>query len=124
MEKRYGALRTIGTIYKVLGIIAGILTLVGLVSFCAFSVLGGSALGSLARDFNPTLSTALGALGGGLLILLYGGGAAVTLYAFGEGIFLLIALEENTRATARMLQAQTRAAAAPAPQSEPPPAEA
>jgi hypothetical protein len=33
-----------------------------------------------------------------LLAIIYGGGLTVTLYGFGEGVYLLIALEENTRA--------------------------
>jgi hypothetical protein len=89
MEQRYTALRTIGSVYKVLGIIAGAVTLL--------TVLGiGSFLG--------------GFLGGGflgiLVMLIFGGGIALTLYATGEGMFLLLALEENTRVTATALQRQ------------------
>ena len=52
----------------------------------------------------------LAALSGGLivslLIILGGGIYAVTIYALGETVYLLIALEENTHYTASMLHRQ------------------
>jgi hypothetical protein len=81
------------------------------------SVLGGSlfdaALNSVSRYGGSGSSGPAGTLGGilggviiGGIILLYGGIASITLYAFGEGIYLLIGLEENTRTTALLLQQQ------------------
>ncbi len=130
MEKRYTALRTIGTIYKILGIIAVILTVIAIVAVCATSIMGGAALSGLEQSFGTGstlgggLFTALGGLVGALLLILYGGGAAITFYGIGEGIYLLISLEENTRATARMLSAQQQLRAQPSlpTQPEPPPA--
>ncbi len=110
MERRYTALRTIGTVYKALGVLAGIVTILIVLSLCATSVLGGTVLGNLAREFGrgPGMGVSFGGVIGGvlgsLLAILYGGGLAVTLYAFGEGIYLLLALEENTRVTAALLQ--------------------
>ncbi len=112
MEKRYTALRTIGTIYKILGIISGAITLLVILGICAASVLGGAALGELGNQFGGSYGMGSmfgGVLGGiflGFLAILYGGSISITLYAFGEGIFLLLALEENTRATAEMLTQQ------------------
>jgi hypothetical protein len=40
------------------------------------------------------------------MILLYGGITAITTYALGEGVYLFIGLEENTRVTAELLQKQ------------------
>jgi hypothetical protein len=91
MGQQYTALRTIGTIYKVLGVIIGVLTL--LIAF-GIGNIGGFAA-SLRESFL-----------GILLVLICGGGIALTLYATGEGVFLLIALEENTRMTAIALQRQ------------------
>jgi hypothetical protein len=132
MEKRYTALRTIGTIYKILGIIAAILTVIAIVAVCATSIMGGAALSGLEQSFGTGstlgggLFSALGGLVGALLLILYGGGAAITFYGIGEGIYLLISLEENTRATARMLAAQqqqpVRVQPAPPVQPVPPPA--
>jgi len=113
MEQRYRALRIIGTVYKVLGGIVGILTLILLVGICASSVLGGAAIGSIAGDLGDGSGMSglfSGIFGGAILslfVILYGGILAVTLFGFGEGIYLLLALEENTRATASMLRSQT-----------------
>ncbi len=106
MEKRYGALRIIGTIYKVMGVIVLILTVAGIV----LSFLGALAVGSLSgygygSPYTTALPTGLiGAVIGAGISLIVGGGMALTLFAVGEAIYLLIALEENTRATALLLQ--------------------
>jgi len=111
MEKRYGALRIIGTIYKVLGIVAGALTIIAIIAFCATAVFGGTALGRDRSGFGSSLlpgmmGGVLGGVVGGAIAILYLGGLAVTLYAFGEGIYLLIALVANTRATMSLLAKQ------------------
>lgn len=111
MEKKYKALRTIGTIYKILGAIAGILTILAVLAFCATTVFGSTI-------FDMLDNTRMGiGMGGGpirgifaaLATLIYGGGAAVTLFALGEGIYLLIDLEENTRATNLLLRKRQKA---------------
>jgi hypothetical protein len=112
IEKRYKALRTIGTIYKILGIVVGILTIFSVLGFCVISVLGGAALGSLANDpvmsDIPALPGIFSGMVGGIIAtiigIIYGGGMSVTLYAFGEFIYLFLAIEENTRLTNSMLQ--------------------
>jgi vacuolar-type H+-ATPase subunit I/STV1 len=110
MEKRYRALRVIGTIYKVLGGIAGIVTILLALGICATSVLGGAAMDEFSREFGGDigipglLSGFLGGVIGTVLVLIYGFGFSVTLYALGEGVYLLLALEENTRATVALLQ--------------------
>jgi hypothetical protein len=113
MEKRYTALRTIGTVYKILGIISGVVTILAILGICATSILGGAALGELGNQFGGSYGMG-GMFGGvlsgiifGFLAILYGGGMSITLYAFGEGIYLLLALEENTRTTAETLTQQT-----------------
>ncbi|MFN2157867.1 MAG: hypothetical protein ACK2UX_21755 [Anaerolineae bacterium] len=112
MERKYGALRFVGTVYKVVGIIIAVLTLLAVVGVCLFSVLGGAAMGGIGRElgrntaFSGFLSSTVGGAIGAFFTILYGGGLALTLYAIGEGIYLLLALEENTRLTAELLQAQ------------------
>ncbi|MGA9190388.1 MAG: hypothetical protein WBZ24_01525 [Anaerolineales bacterium] len=109
MDHQFRALRIVGTIYKILGGIAGILTILLVIGICGTSFLGGAALGSAAQQFgnNGGLGGMFGGVVGGLIAsvvaILYGGGIAVTLFAFGEGIYLLLALEENTRTTAQYL---------------------
>ncbi len=113
MERRYTALRVVGTLYKILGAIAAVLTIIALVGFCAITASGG-ALGGFANSFRTGGGEVLAGLIGAVFIILYGGGAAVTFYGLGELVYLLIALEENTRRTAQMLQPQVRPAQ-PAP---------
>lgn len=65
MENRYRALRIMGTIYKVLGGIAGLMTLLLVITVCASSVLGGAAINSLSREFGN--ASGIGGLFGGVL---------------------------------------------------------
>ncbi len=110
MEKRFKVLRFIGSVYKIIGIIVGVITVLGAIGFCALSAIGGSALSSLGNSYG--YSSGAGGLFSGLLggviiggfILLYGGITAITLYALGEGVYLFIDLEENTRLTTEMLR--------------------
>jgi len=119
MDKRYSALRTIGTFYKVLGIVAGAITILIVGAICFTSVLGGAALGSIGSElggasrYGGLFSGVLGGIIGSLIALLYGGGLSVTLYAMGEGVYLLIALEDNTRSTTAAIQALARGPAEP-----------
>jgi hypothetical protein len=121
MEKRYRALRTIGTIYKVLAAIVAVITLLSILGLCATSILGGVGQAAFSRGsgagvFGGLFGGVLGALIFSVVGIIYGGAVSLTLYAVGEGIDLLLALEENTRITAMLLQRQ---AGSPAP--EPPP---
>jgi hypothetical protein len=112
MERRYSALRTIATIYKVAGIIVLIITIISILGICATSVLGGSMFNRLSSQYGnfPSPGGTIGGILGGLIAslvsILTGGGLALTLYATGEGIYLLLAMEENTRATTVLLQRQ------------------
>jgi hypothetical protein len=116
MEQRYRALRIIGTIYKVLGGLAGLLTILIVITVCGTSLLGGAALQSMTRQFGYEqgvggfLGSAFGGLVASVFVIIYGGGVSVTLYGFGEGIYLLLALEENTRATAEALMRRAESA--------------
>jgi hypothetical protein len=113
MEKRYGALRFIGTVYKVLGVIVGVVTILSVIGLCLASVAGGAALSNLGQ-YGRDLGAA-GAIGGavygvvlGIFGIIYGGGLAVSLYGLGEGVYLAISIEENTRATVRLLEQQSK----------------
>jgi len=116
MEKRYKALRIIGTLYKIFGTIVGVITVLVILSICATSVLGGAGLRRFGHDMGlpAVFSGMLGGLILSVVAIIYGGGLAITLYAAGEAVYLLLALEENTRATAMLLQ---RRANPPAPDS-------
>jgi hypothetical protein len=111
MEHRYGALRVIGTIYKIFGIIVAILTVLAVLLICATAFLGVAAFSELGRETGVNVFRGgIGALIGGIFATLYGGGLAITLYAAGDFIYLLLALEENTRTTAMLLRGQPNTA--------------
>ncbi len=109
MEKRYTGLRTIGTIYKILGGLAGIITILVALGFCAFSLMAGASPSSLNRELAAAglMGGVISGILGSVFVIIYGGGIALTLYAAGEAIYLLIALEENTRATMLAIQQRT-----------------
>jgi hypothetical protein len=114
MEKHYPVLRIIGAIYKVAGIVIAVATLLSAIGFCGMSLLSGTALESTFRNLPGGVQgpgQGFGLLGGvvggvlvSLVMILFGGIYAVTVYALGEAVSLLIALEENTRRTAHLLQ--------------------
>jgi hypothetical protein len=110
MGKRYSALRVIGNIYKILGIFVAVLTIISIIGICGMSLIGGTAIDAFANQYgNESGSSGLlgGAFGGvifGIVAMIYGGITSITLYGFGEAVYLLIALEENTRTTALLLQ--------------------
>jgi hypothetical protein len=110
MDRRFKILRFIGTVYKILGIIATVGTIIGSVGICLTTFLGGAAMARVQEQLGEAVVAPrfLGGVTGGLIasgfVLLYGAIMALLLYGIGEGIYLLIALEENTRATAAYLQ--------------------
>lgn len=108
MHKRYAAIRTIGTIYKVLGIIVGVITLLAVIAICAVSALSGAAVGQLGgADFGSLIGGTLGGLLVAIGVIIYGGIIALTLYAAGEAMYVFLALEENTRQSAEAARATT-----------------
>jgi hypothetical protein len=122
MEHKYHALRTIGSTFRVIGYIILVLTILGALAFCGFSIISGTAIESASQQFGGN-STGLGAIGGffggflgAIFIILYGGLIALMLVAFGEGIYLLIDIEENTRKTSNLIENQYKL-----PPSEPKP---
>jgi hypothetical protein len=130
MEKRYRALRIISTLYKIAGVIVLVFAILGAAAACLGGILGGTALQQLSQDLGTNaqafglVSSALGGILTGLGLIIGGGLSGLTLYATGEGIALLIAMEENTRATAMHLTAQVRHSSpvtAPLPTPPPPP---
>jgi len=116
VEKRYRALRVIATICRVVGAILGVLVVLAVLGICLNLVWGVPFEAQRPwwsrPDITPWWSgpsfwmlprTGLGLILAGLIIL--GGGLqALMWYGFGELIHVLLALEENTRATATALQ--------------------
>ena len=132
MEKKFRILRVIGTIWKVLAWIVLILGVIASFATLLMSIFGGGMMRQLLPpgERMPWSPLAFGAVGGivGFLIslvltLIY----FLGLYAAGEFIYLLLAIEENTHLTAQWIQAQSvvqAAAAAPPAYPTPPPPQA
>lgn len=112
MEKKFTALRIVATIWKILawivlifGIIASILSLIG-------SIVGGGVLGPMMQQYGFEGQVPAGVFGvvGGIITFLVMLIATLfyflALYAVGEGISLLLAIEENTRLTAQWVAAR------------------
>jgi len=111
METKFTALNTIASIFKIIGMITAILTLLVVIGICATSILGGAALDSFSRDFGGSGTPGIfsGIIGGLLIsffVIINGGGLALSFFAMGEVIFVLLSLEENTRATVDLLRGQ------------------
>lgn len=109
MKKKYGALRTIGTMYKIIGAVIAVFTILGTIGTCIIGFTGGalfqgakSQLGS-ESSFGATEAGIAGVFAA-LWILIFGAISAVSIFAVGEGVFLLLDLEENTRKTTELLQ--------------------
>lgn len=112
VEKRFKVLRFIGSLYKILGIILGVLAILSALGMCVFSFFGGAMMEGLAQEFSTDasgvglLSGALGGIVFGLVVLISGCMGAAGTYAVGEVIYLFLTIEENTRASAELLRSR------------------
>ena len=99
VEKKYGMLRTISIILKILAV----LTLVLRVIAGLGAIAGSETVGQMSGDSHQKEVTA-GMLGGGFASIVTGIIAAIALWAWAELIKLLIDVEENTRKTHILLE--------------------
>ncbi|NLE46514.1 MAG: hypothetical protein GX620_17495 [Chloroflexi bacterium] len=105
MVKKFKVLRFIGLVWKILAwivLVVGILTAIGAL---LTSIFGGGMLSQFAQQQGQWAPWMFGALGGVLLFVATLIGTVIQflmLYAVGELIFLLLAIEENTRVAARL----------------------
>lgn len=113
MKGRFVALRILGTVLKVLGVISLLLTVVFTLGTCLSSTLIVSLLQELTGNSsrNPALESGLGILSmlaafptllGGLLV-------SLALFAQGELLFVYVALEDNTRKVVTLLESLQQA---------------
>ena len=111
MEKKFTVLRIIGVVYKVLAWIVLILGILAALGVLAAGVWGETrvtrAPGIFPRSYVPLMGIAEGLLGA-LGIVLGAGFYFLLLYAFGEAIYLALAIEANTRATAQYRRSRER----------------
>lgn len=124
MEKKFRVLRIIGTLWKVLAwivLVGGILSSLGIL---LVGVLGSG--GSLLRLFGQEAGVVPGALGivssifGFVVALVFTIIYFLILYAVGELIDLLLAIEANTRKTMQAMQQALRPEIEQSPSPPPP----
>lgn len=105
MEKRFKILRIVALIWKV---IAWIVLVVSVLGGCTSLVLGLLAGGASNRSSDMLgigmLGGALGGVVTALIAIFFGVLYFIFLYAFAEIVDVMLALEENTRATAERLK--------------------
>lgn len=117
MEKKFRALRTLATLFKILGwlaLIGGILTAAAVVLLGTLAPTMG--VSPLVADV-PVLNTVTGLISALVMagtILIYVLLQFLVLFAISEGIHLAIAIEQNTRETAYYLRGESAASAAAA----------
>jgi hypothetical protein len=111
MEKRFRALRIIGTIYKIFAfIVLGLGVLFGLI-YLVVGLVGGAS--AMSRDASFGALGGIIGVAGGLAILIYAVIVFLILYGAGEAVFLALAVEENTRETNMLLRSLTSRPAQP-----------
>ena len=99
MEKKYAVLRVIATLYKILGVLIALGTVLLVILVIVGGAAGNRALQQYGFDGGPFL-----AFFSVIMIFLGGVFSALGIYAVGEAIYLLIGLEENTRFSAVLLR--------------------
>ena len=89
MKRRFLAVRIVSIIFKILGV----LNFIGMIGFIVYVL--------ISADKFPTIESKLPLIGAAVAGLLVG---TIILFAIGQFIDLLVALETNTRAQTVMLQ--------------------
>ncbi|MCD6577556.1 MAG: hypothetical protein J7K66_06045 [Anaerolineaceae bacterium] len=101
MKKRFGLLRFLATILKVLGIVVAAGGVLGGLGMLIMSFAGGDLLSTFGYNSNGSFLVGLiGSFGVVVISILY----AVGLYAYGELLMLAISMEDNTFKTVKLLE--------------------
>lgn len=127
MDKKFRILRIIGTLWKILAWIVLIGGILGSIGVLLTGLLGGGLSSQFGQQgqspLGPFVFSAAGAIvgfiGGLIVTAIY----FLVLYAVGDLIYLLLAIEENTRLTSQWIQYQEgrqQNYQTPAPPSQPP----
>ena len=101
MKKRFGVLRVLASILKILGIVSAALAVLGGLIAFVMSFAGGDVFQSMGID---SAGGVLAGLMGAFMIVVVGGLYALFLYGYGELLMLLISMEENTFKTVNLLE--------------------
>ena len=127
MEKKFKVLRIIGTIWKILAWIVFIIGVLSATGILLTSIFGGGMLSRFGQEYGemPWAAWAF-SVAGGIVAFIVSLIATIVnfllLYAAGEFIYLLLAIEENARLAAQWMQARSAplAYSPPSPTMPPP----
>jgi hypothetical protein len=120
MDKRFMALRIVGSIFKIL---AWITLVIGLL-VAAFMLVAGFALSDRLGIVSLDVGGPLAGITAFIVALIATVVNFLILYAFGEAVYLFLSIEENTRRTAYIMQQQhvaQQTTYSPSPAQSPPP---
>ena len=119
MEEKFKILRLAGTISKIEAWVALILGLLASVGFLLASIFGGEVLRRVIPPEQVPGGLRLYGVAGGLMVfvVLVVASAVYFLlcYTVGEAIYVFLAIEENTRLTAHLIQMHHASQPPPAP---------
>jgi ABC-type long-subunit fatty acid transport system fused permease/ATPase subunit len=115
MDRRFTALRIIGTVFKILAWISLIFGLLGAIGML---VLGLTLSGQQAL-FGLDLGGTMAGIAMFVVVLVISIFGFLSLYAIGESVYLFLSIEENTRRTAYIIQQQYSSASFQAPHAVP-----
>ncbi len=101
MKKRFGVLKILAAVLKVLGIVVAAFAALGGLGALIMSFAGGGLLSTFGYDANSGFFVGLISSFG---IVIVGVFYAVMLYGFGELIMLLLSMEDNTFKTVKLLE--------------------
>lgn len=119
MDRRFTALRIIGTVFKILAWISLIFGILGAIGMLIL----GFTLSGMEGPLGLDLGGPLAGLAMFLVTLIIAAVSFLALYAVGESVYLLLSMEENTRRAAYFIQQQYASSYQPVYPPSSPPAE-
>lgn len=119
VAKRYTTLRFIGNFLKFIGVLITAFAILTACSAC-FSLQNTDELTELGTTTGTdTSSFAALSVIGSIVLTFYSFSMGIIIYGLGEAVFVFLAIEENTRATAMALQIRKQASSGNAGQLRP-----
>jgi len=115
MDRRFTALRVIGTVFKILAWISLIL---GVIAAIGMLILGFT-LSEQSGLLGLELGSSLAGIAMFVVLLIITVFGFLVLYAIGESVYLFLSVEESTRRTAYLAQQQYTTYQAPLPAQPP-----
>jgi len=122
VEKKFTVLRIIGTLWKIIAWISLVVGVIGSVGVLLTGILGGSIMQQVVPvpEGASWVYGVAGGITGFVATLIATIAYFLLMYAVGELIYLLLAIEENTRQASQQIQRMAEEASEPEPIYAPP----